>query len=131
MMDQRAISVVEQYAGIYNHTPISTTGTTPVEIALIEIPDYNAGILEVEVIGMEETGAGAVTATRIVRFIKVGTLTIGTPVDLLAVETDLSGGDFSIVNSSENIQVKVTGTADTINWNCQTKILLVNATVLP
>lgn len=104
---------------------VQTTDATPVSIATIEISDYEGGILEISVLGMEDTGAGAVTAKKIVRYFKDTSLTIGTPADILPLETDLVGATFSISNVSENIDISVTGVAATIvNWTVEAKLIL-------
>jgi hypothetical protein len=109
---------------------IQTTDATPTTILTLEIEDNFSGILEVEILGVNDgVGAEAVTGRKIVRFKKDTALTLGTPSNILAIETDIVGATFSISNVSEDIVVTVTGAASTtINWSCKYRINQNNAT---
>lgn len=109
-----------------------TTDATPQVIATIEIDVHTTGILEVYVYAMDDVGTGGVTIKQIVRWMKTGSLTLGTPVDVLALETDFVGATVAINAASDNIEIEVAGTASNIiNWEAEIKTRVIKATTLP
>lgn len=120
----RAAADLGQSMGHFRHPLIQTSDATPTVIASLEIEDNTAGIIEINIVGMDDAGTGAVTQSQRVRFIKLGTLTLGTPSNVLALEDDLTIGGITYVTTSADLEVEVTGIAATvINWEVTTKIL--------
>jgi hypothetical protein len=95
-----------------------TTDATPKKLGTIQIGATKAGLVTVSVVGFDNTDA--VTGIKAARYKKVaGTLTLGTPGAVLAVETDtgLGSATFTLSAVANNIDVMVTGAAGkTINW---------------
>lgn len=98
---------------------VTTTDATVTTLGTLKIPDTQAGVIQATVVGQDSAGL-AVTAVKNVRYKKVGgTLTLGTAADILAVEADtgLTNATFAFAAVSNNIAIRVTGTASkTIDW---------------
>jgi hypothetical protein len=98
----------------------TTTDSTIAAKKTITVSDSTVGILEVTVIGFSDSLAVGVTGSQIVRFKKVnGTLTLGTPEDLLAKATDtgLGTATWDISTSSNNIVVRLKGKLNvSVKW---------------
>lgn len=111
---------------------VTTTNATATVIKTILLDSWTGGILEVSVVGKADLGTGSITGKKIVRYDKSTTLTLGTPVDVLALQTDITGGTFSISAVSDNIEISVTGAASTvINWSVETKLFNQTGTTPP
>lgn len=110
------------YGKMSTHT---TTNATPVSIQTIAVATGEAGIVEVQCIGINSAGTAAVTGSTIVRYINnAGTLTLGTDSAVLGTVTDsgISGATYTVTTSGTNIIVQVTGKASTtIKWKANTR----------
>jgi hypothetical protein len=99
----------------------TTTDSTLTSLATITIGSDEAGLVEVQLVGFNDSLAKAVTGSYIARYVKSGgTLTLGSPTAVSATVTDASLGTatWSITTSSNNIIVQVKGKAPayTIRW---------------
>lgn len=96
----------------------TTADATPTEIpeTLIELPIWTAGIVDVEVIAWDLTGAGVMMSNRKYGFSKdSGTINLETA-DVISEHTSLAA-DYDLVASSGNLLVEITGIAATdITW---------------
>lgn len=103
---------------------ITTTDSAFHSITTVSLSNNTAGIIEVSVSGVDSAG-NAVTGSQIVRYSKKsGTLTLGTPGDLLAKVTDGSLGTstWNISTTDNNIIVQVKGKLNTtVRWRCLIK----------
>lgn len=104
-----------------------TTDSTLTYIDTITVANNEAGILEVQVTGYNDSLSIAVTGKKIVRYKKVaGTLTLGSITDVLATEVDsnlqntpLGGATWTIVAASNQIYVRIKGKVPyNIYWDC-------------
>lgn len=110
---------------------VQTPDATPTTIVTFTLDSNTGGILEVTIVGKDDGGTGSVTGKSIVRYDKTVTLTLGTPVDILPLETDIVGATYSISAVSDNIEIVVTGAATVINWTVETKLINEVATNTP
>ncbi len=105
---------------------VNTTDATPTIIDTLTLGANSAGVIQYTAKGVAANG-DAITISQIVRFKKAsGTLTLGTPADILAsvVDAGLSGGSIAISAASNNINVTVTGKAAVnVSWKCVITIL--------
>ena len=105
---------------------VATTDATVTTIDTLTLGANSAGVIQYTVKGVAADG-NAITGSAIVRYSKVaGTLTLGTPSDILAVaaDTSLSGGTIAVAALSNNIIVTVKGKASVnISWQCSLTIL--------
>lgn len=103
-----------------NSATMTTTDSTVNTIATVSISDDEAGVLEVQAVGFNDSLGAAVTGSKIVRYVKTGgTLTLGTPTAALASATDsgLGTATWSISTSSDDIIITVKGKLGlTVNW---------------
>ncbi|MFT3680704.1 MAG: hypothetical protein QM791_23790 [Ferruginibacter sp.] len=111
----------------YRHqATLTTTDSAYQTIDLLEVASNEAGIIEVQVLGYNDSLSIAVTGKQIVRYKKVaGTLTVGTASNILAKETDtgLSTATWDISTSSNNIIIRVKGRLNyTVKWESRVKI---------
>jgi hypothetical protein len=130
----RAIARQEaQRAQAILQTSLQTTDATPTAAVTIAIDDYTGGKLRVEVIGVEDTGiGGSLAGEQVIKFWKDTTLNLGTPSDILPLDSDIAAATYSINNVSDSIEVTVTGdTGVVINWVVRIDIIQTNATNLP
>lgn len=104
-----------------------TTDSTLTYIDTITVASNESGILEVQVIGYNDSLSIAVTGKKIVRYKKVaGTLTLGSITDVLATEVDtglqntsVGGATWTIVAASNQIYVRIKGKVPyNIDWEC-------------
>jgi len=108
---------------------LTTTDSAYNTIATIPIAANEAGILDVQVTGYNDSLSIAVTGRQVVRYKKVaGTLTLGTPSNILAKETDTGlqytniGSTWDISTSSDNIIIRVKGKLTyKIKWESRVK----------
>jgi hypothetical protein len=112
----------------YEGTYRTTDSTTYHTVGTLSIASTEVGLLEVEVIGVDTTSTGGFCiGKKIVSYSKkAGTLTLGTPTDLLATVTAASTttSAFQITTSSNNIIVQVKGTLNRdILWKVRIKVL--------
>lgn len=109
---------------------LQTENDSEATIATLEVEDFNSGLLEVEIVGVDDDQTGdTLTVKQIVRFKKTETLTLGTPADILALETEIPDATFSISNVDDDIAIKVTGgDGVVVNWVCKVKMIQVIAT---
>lgn len=110
----------------YEGTYRTTDSTTYHTVGTYAIAANEVGLLEVEVIGIDTTSsAGFCTGSKVVTYSKVaGTLTLGTPSNILATTTsaNMSTSSWQITTSSNNIIVQVRGTLSrTILWTVRIK----------
>lgn len=110
------------YEGTYRTTDSTTFHT----VGTYAVATNEAGVLEVEVVGLDTTSsAGFCTGTKIVTYSKkAGTLTLGTPSDVLATTTsaNMTTSSWQIAASSNNIVVQVRGTLNReILWTVRVK----------
>lgn len=110
----------------YEGTYRTTDSTTYHTVGTFAIAANEVGLLEVEVIGIDTTSsAGFCTGSKVVTYSKVaGTLTLGTPSNILATTTsaNMSTSSWQITTSSNNIIVQVRGTLSrTILWTVRIK----------
>lgn len=97
----------------------TTTNATVVEIRDFATIENQAGVLTVQLVGLESDGSARITGTKTVSYLNDGTLTIGSIVDLLTTQVDagLSGASWTIVASGSNVRVEITPVASTtIIW---------------
>lgn len=112
----------------YEGTYRSTDSTTYHTVGTYTVAANEVGLLEVEVIGIDTTSsAGFCTGSKVVTYSKVaGTLTLGTPSNILATTTsaNMSTSSWQITTSSNNIIVQVKGTLNRdILWTVRIKPL--------
>jgi hypothetical protein len=111
---------------------VQTTDATSTAAITISVDDYFGGKLRVEVIGVEDSGAGSLAGEQVLKFWKDTTLNLGIPSDILPLDSDIAGATYSVNNVSDSIEVTITGVAATvINWILRIDILQTNATTLP
>ncbi len=101
------------------HT-IKTTDSAYHYVDSVVISANEAGIIEVSVIGFSYDTAYSVTGVQTVRYNKHrDTLTMGTPTDVLAKETDtvLGSATFDLISSGNKIYVRIKGKLNyTMRW---------------
>lgn len=112
----------------YGYQAITTTLDSGIHtIATFPIATDEAGVLEAQVVGIDTAGGNAITGSIIVRYKKKdGTLTLGSPTNALAIETDagLSGATFAFSAASNNVLLRVTGdTATTVRWLANIRLI--------
>jgi hypothetical protein len=99
---------------------LKTTDSANHYIDSVVLAANEAGIATVEVVGFDSTNAVAVTGSQVVRYSKVaGTLTLGSPSNILAKVTDtgLGTATFSINAVNNNIYILVKGKLTyTVKW---------------
>jgi hypothetical protein len=92
---------------------MTTTDSSNHAIDSILIASGEAGMVEVQVVGYNDSLTKSVTGSYIARYNKTsgGTLTLGTPTAVSAVVTDteLGTATWSIVSSGNNIVVRIKG----------------------
>lgn len=118
---------------IYDHTPTLTSDATPVVAWTIELDDYYAGVLRVEIVAKKDLGTTTGKFSRVwyVGFEKDTTLALDTE-DVVHDQNAIAGASVQVVNDSENLGIEITGVAATdIQWTCRTEILMINATNFP
>ncbi|MEO9145081.1 MAG: hypothetical protein ABI237_05940 [Ginsengibacter sp.] len=105
---------------------VNTTDATPTIIDTLTLGANSGGVVQYTAKGVAANG-DTITISQIVRFKKAaGTLTLGTPADILAsvVDAGLSGGSIAISAASNNINVTVTGKAAVnVSWKCNIIVL--------
>jgi hypothetical protein len=98
----------------YEGTLRTTDSTTYHTVGTLAISNNEAGIIEVEVVGLDTTStAGFVVGKQIVNYSKkAGTLTLATPTNVLSATTSVSliTSAFQVTTASNNIVVQVKGT---------------------
>lgn len=112
----------------YEATYHTTDSTTYHTVGTLNIATNEVGLIEVEVIGIDTTSTGGFcTGKQIVTYSKLaGTLTLGTPSNVLAATTSnsMTTSAFRITTSSNNIIVQVKGTLNRdILWTARVKFL--------
>lgn len=108
-------------------TTYETSDATPVTILTIDIPEYSAGHLEVDVVAMLEDGSDKYTSKSIVGFRK-DTVLVFDAADFPHDENALLA-DYSVVNDSENASVELTGVAATaILWQVRVSQFIMTIT---
>jgi hypothetical protein len=131
----RAIGRSEAVKAVMNGSlqyVVQTTDATSTAAITISVDDYFGGKLRVEVIGVEDSGAGSLAGEQVLKFWKDTTLNLGIPSDILPLDSDIAGATYSVNNVSDSIEVTITGVAATvINWILRIDILQTNATTLP
>jgi hypothetical protein len=126
-----ARSVVDAHPTYLVWDSITTTDATPVNIALLEVPEYYAGIIETKVTALTEDGSLFNTVIAFQGFRKDTVLTLLDYNEMLT-GTPEHAGVSAIVIDTENLAVQVTGVVATvIRWTCETRLILNFATVLP
>lgn len=124
-----AKSEAEKAVGLQNHSDVfETTNATPTIVLIIEVNDYSAGFIEVEVAAMTEDGTEKLSAKWIVGIHKETGLTID-PEDVLHSVIGIAGASFNVVEDTTNPAIELTGVAATnITWMVRTKEYLLNIT---
>jgi hypothetical protein len=114
----------------YAKASVTTTDATVTTLATISFSGSlttSNGILEVSLVGTQQTSGVGITGKKYVRFhVESGTVTFGTLVGVAADEVDaaLSGSTWTIDQSSGAIRIRVTGLAsNTIIWTAAYKVL--------
>lgn len=122
---------VIQYTGFYNHPLVQSGDVTPVTVDTIELEDLYCGKLVIEVSAIVTDGSAHNSGIYAAKFIKNGTLTIGTLGTIW--EDNDNAASIAIVNDgSENLKIEATGIAATeINWLVRSQILKQDFTGLP
>ena len=95
----------------------TTTDSAFYYIDTISVADNESGILEVQLLGYNDSLSIAITGKKIVRYKKVaGTLTLGTATDVLATEVDtglqntsLGGAAWTITSANNQIYIRIKG----------------------
>jgi len=100
---------------------LTTTDSAYHTIDSIAMASNTAGMVEVSVTGLATASGNSVTGSQIARFNKrTGSLTLGSPVDLLAIVTDGALGTATwdiAVSASNNLLVRIKGhLATSIRW---------------
>lgn len=111
----KAVNLNENSVSYY-----TTTDSTLAAKQTVTIADSSVGILEVTVIGFSDSLGVGITGKQIVRYKKAnGTLTLGTPSDVLAKATDsgLGTATWDISTASNNVTVRLKGKLNyTVYW---------------
>jgi hypothetical protein len=115
------ISIAGQAQNFRNRIEYMTTTDSSIHtIYTIPIVANEAGIINVSFVGYAQNNAGAVTSIQVVRYINAaGTITLGTPVAILATESDASvtGSSVAFSVSGSNIIVTVkSGRPVSVRW---------------
>jgi hypothetical protein len=118
----------KNYNFSYEGSLRTTDSTTYHTIGTLGIGANEVGVIEVEVVGIDTTTtAGFCTGKQIVTYSKkAGTLTLGTPTNILAATTSASmtTSAFQITTASNNIIVQVKGTLNReILWTARVKFI--------
>jgi hypothetical protein len=118
----------KNYNYSYEGSLRTTDSTTYHTIGTLAIGANEVGVIEVEVVGIDTTTTGGFcTGKKIVTYSKkAGTLTLGTPTDLLATTTAATNttSAWRISASSNNIIVEVKGTLSReILWTARVKFI--------
>lgn len=104
---------------------ITTTDATVTTVLTINADTSDAGVIEAHVVGLDAADGLAVTGAKIIRYVKAsGTLTLGTPSNVLAVvaDTGIDTATFAFAAVSNQIALRLTGVAaKTINWSVTVK----------
>lgn len=104
---------------------VTTTDSTLTAIDSIVIAADEAGIVEVQVVGFNDSTSTAVTGSKILRYVKDGgTLTLGSATNVLTTVTDATLGTatWTVTTSGDNIIVQVKGKAGfTVRWQANTR----------
>jgi len=104
---------------------VTTTDSTLTYLDSIPIASNEAGIIEVQLIGFNDSTKTAVTGTKILRYVKTGgTITLGSATDVLATVTDATLGTatWTVTAVANDIVVRVKGKAGfTIRWQSKTR----------
>jgi hypothetical protein len=99
---------------------LTTTDSVVTTISTVTVAAEEVGILQIDVVGFNDSLGIGVTGTKIVRYAKHGgTLTLGTPTSILtsATDTGLGTATWSVTTSSNNIIVTVKGKDTyTVKW---------------
>lgn len=132
MRDKSIITAIarqeaEKSLGLYNHAESFTTAdATPTTALVVEIPEYSAGFIEVEVAALLEDGTAKFSAKWIVGIHKTTTLTIDTE-DVLHTQNGIAGASFTVIDDSDNPAIEITGVAATsIVWAVRTREFILN-----
>lgn len=125
------IGEIIQYTGLYNHPLIQTTDATPATIDVINVNDLYVGQLILFASIIVTDGSAHNEGIYVCKFIKNGTLTIGT-LTTLWQDAD-NAASIAIVNDgSENLKIQATGiAAKEINWIVRSQVLNQDYTGLP
>lgn len=99
----------------------TTTDSTLTTLATFTIGADEIGVIEAQVVGLNDSLGKGLTGSYIARYSKVGgTLTLGTPAAISAAVTDAALGTatWSITTSSNNVIIQIKGKAPgyTIRW---------------
>ncbi len=110
----------------YGQTATLTTTDSAVNVIdSIIIADDEAGIIEVQTVGFNDSLGLAVTGSKIMRYVKTaGTLTLGSATNTLASSTDagLGTATWSVAASDDNIIVTVKGKLNyEVLWRANTR----------
>lgn len=134
MKDKAIITAIarqeaENAMSLYNHADtFSTSDATPTTALVVEVAEYSAGFIEVEVAAMVDDGSAKFSAKWIVGIFKDTALVIDTE-NVLHSVNGIAGASFSVINDSDNPAIEVTGVAATnIAWAVRTREYLLNIT---
>lgn len=125
------IERLTQEQGWTSYDYVDSPDATPLAIATIELPDVTGGLVKVDVAGVQEDGSASLGEMLVVRYRKLGALTLGTVTSLFS-ETDITGASVTLsVDSDENLEVTATGTTDVIRWKARAQLLTTNIIATP
>ncbi len=121
--------------GLLNYGTISTKTTTDSTLRALDsivVNSGEAGLVEVQVVGFNDSLSKSVTGSYIARYNKVGgTITLGTPtaVSTKVTDTELGTATFSLTTSGNNIIVQIKGKDTyTIRWTSVVRRLYIKKT---
>lgn len=104
---------------------LTTPSNTATKIDSITVSSNEAGIIQIQVIGLSSMGVNGITGTLQYSYSKAsGTLTLGTSriVDSVRVDSGISGATFAATASNNNIKISVTGKSGVpVRWTVITK----------
>lgn len=117
----------EKAMAVYNHAESFTTvDATPTTALILEVAEYSAGFIEVEVAAMLEDGTAKFSAKWIVGIFKDTALVIDTE-NVLHSENGIAGASFQVIDDSDNPAIEITGVAATnIVWAVRTREFILN-----
>jgi hypothetical protein len=125
---QVASELIAEMGELTDFGEVTTTDATPTVIATLEVTSNTAGTAEFHFVAAVEDDAGNDGARVMVHFNKFGgTLTLGTPVELLPFASDLDGGSYQVIASGGNIVLEGIGSAtlDT-TWRAEGRLFTIN-----
>lgn len=102
---------------------MTTTDSALHTIATLSTADNEAGVVEVTVVGYNDSLGIAVTGTQIVRYTKLNdTITVGSPSNVLAKATDggLGTATWAIASNTNDVYVTVKGK---LTYNIQWRVI--------